>query len=208
MVAHNFKPRSSANNIQLGVIVGLVLLIGVLLTLRTISFNQKNQKVDTGGSSSFQLYQNSRYHFSIRFPQNWQVQTATTDADIVTLSSYQMQIQGAGGNMLLNNSVLPLAMSKIDIMMYDVDAGTTAQDLMSMQTGAVNAEQANLNTWNLGGQAALKMSVPTAANLLEGNESSATYTTLYITKGNHGYIIAGYAEPAIFDQIVNSAKFD
>jgi hypothetical protein len=203
MVAHNFKPRSSAN-IQLGVIVGLVLLIGVLLALRTINLNQK---VNTGGSSNFQLYQNSRYHFSIMVPQNWQVQTATTDAGIVTLSSYQMQIQGAGGNMF-SSSALPLSMSKIDIMMYDVDAGTTAQDLMSMQTGAINAEQANLNTLSLDGQAALKMSVPTAANLLEGNESSATYTTLYVTKGNHGYIIAGYAEPAIFDQIVNSAKFN
>jgi hypothetical protein len=203
MVAHNFKPRGSAN-IQLGVIVGLVFLIGVLLALRTINLNQK---VNTGGSSSFQLYQNSRYHFSIKVPQSWQVQTAATDADIVTLSSYQMQMQGAGGN-IFNSSALPLSMSKIDIMMYDVDAGTTAQDLMSMQTGAINAEQANLNSLNLDGQAALKMSVPTAANLLEGNESSATYTTLYITKGNHGYIIAGYAAPTIFDQIVNSAKFD
>ncbi len=196
MIAHTTRTRSSSS-LFLFLLLGLSLLTIAVIWARLVSLNSNSST-----KPDFQTYSNSKYHFAVSYPQNWQLQTASDEANIVTLSSFAMQSAADGGS--LHHARLPLNMSKIDILAYEVEAGTTAPNLLEMQTGAVAAMQASTSSFQLDGQTALKVAVPTAPNLLDGNESNLTYTSIYVTNGTHGFIIAGYAAPALFDQIINS----
>ena len=196
MIAHSTRTRNSSS-LFLFLLLGLSLLTVAVIWARLTSLNPNSP-----AKFDFQTYSNSKYHFVVSYPQNWQLQTATGEANIVTLSSFPVQSIAAGGS--LHNASLPLNMSKIDILAYDVEVGTTAQNLLEAQTGAVAAMQSSTSSFQFDGQKAIKVSVPTAPNLLDGNESNLTYTSIYVTNGTHGFIIAGYAAPALFDQIINS----
>lgn len=206
MIAHNTRPRNPSS-LYLFIIFGVVLLTAAFIFVRLSASLQDN--TISAAKPKLQTYQSSRYGFSIGYPHNWQVFSAPTGGNVFTFSSFALQTQVGGAGLSgqsTTTAAVPSQFSKIDVVAYDVTAGTTAQNLESQSTGFVM--EGAVTDIAVDGQDAIKIDEPLSNQLVMGNESSLNYTSIFVTKGTRGFIIAGYAEPSLFNQIISSFHFN
>lgn len=201
MIAHNTRSRSSSS-LYVFVIFGLILLsVAFVFTRLAVSTSDTTTSI---AKPNLQTYQNTRYGFSMGYPHDWQVMTAPNDGNVFTFSSFAPQTATGGTGTIASN--VPSEFSKVDVVAYDIDNGTTAQNLENQSTGFVMEGQ--VTNIAVDGQDAIKIDEPLSSQLVHGNESSLNYTSIFVTKGTHGFIIAGFAEPSVFNQIISSFHFN
>ncbi|MEI7556459.1 PsbP-related protein [Candidatus Chlorohelix sp.] len=185
----------------------LALALLALAVLILFFFNTSRISADT--SDNYVEFRNELNHFSISFPANWQVNVENEKAGVTTITSaLPVDVQEGGlidprlyhdnsGNNLMQN------FSKIDVLSYAVESGTNARDFLTARTSY--GTSGNLTELTIDGVTALRLDV-NMAGATAGHEMSKIYTSVYLTKNNRGYIIAGFASPNIFSNIVNSFK--
>ncbi len=160
------------------------------------------------GLTAYTVYQSTINRFSIEYPSSWQIGAGNEEAGVTTIASKTSQIDQAGGLIdprKYRETDAPPVMnfSKIDVMSFDVANGTSALDfLMSRNRFGVTGEATKMT---INGVDAIRVDVD-VAKVLSNHTVSNPYTSVFLTKGNKGYIIAGFAPADTLNRILNSFK--
>ncbi len=157
--------------------------------------------------NNFKTYSNSRYGYSIAYPINWQI-VDQAGQGVFTAASSIAQDQQGGTNFsqrqLLQASATASPIynfSKVDVVAYDLESELSAHDFLLAKSSM--APEGRLTDVKVAGRDALKLQVQPGA-VLENHQDGVLYTTVFVTSGKHGYIIAGFAAASVFDHILES----
>ncbi len=207
MLAHKTRPRSNA--FSGAFLVSLVAIAVVLVALalpKVLTFANEN-----GSTNGFSTYHSDTFRYSVTYPANWKVAPTVAGTDVTTISSVLVDPEQAGGRYSLRSlSRTPVSISnrnfsKLDIVAYSLEAPMTARELLS--TRSSTSIDGRISSLQVAGQNALMVEVQTG-EMLSQREENLIYKTVFVTKGNTGFIIAGFAEPEVFNRILQSFQID
>jgi hypothetical protein len=168
---------------------------------------------DQGISSSngFSNYHNDTFHYSISYPSNWKVVPVVPGTSVTTISSMVTEPEQSGGRFSLKSirrtpgAVSANNFSKIDIVAYELEQPITARELISV-TSSTPVDGA-ISKLQVAGQDALLVQVQTG-EFASQREENLLYRTVFVTKGNVGFVIGGFAETEVFNRILQSFQID
>lgn len=209
MLAHKTGPRNNTfSGISFLILIALVVALFVVVVPRL----NGGSTTATASSDSFTSYHNSDLHYSLSYPSNWQVAPVVPNTTVTTIASQIAQPEQAGGRYSIkslnrNNPTTVSAnnFSKIDVVTYELEENLSAFDFLAAKSkGAVDG---NISNIKVAGQDALLLEVQTAQALAQ-REENLLYKSVFVTKGNYGYIIAGFADADTFNRILQSFQFD
>jgi hypothetical protein len=194
--------------------ISFVLIIVLALALFIVALPRLivSTSPTTSTGDGFTTYHNSDYHYSISYPVDWQIVPPASGSNALTLASQVAKPEQAGGRYSLKSldratpsSTSSLNFSKVDIIAYELESNLSAIDfLASKSRGAVDGQISNLK---VAGQDAIMVEVQTARALAQ-REENLLYRSVFVTKGNYGYILAGFADDATFDRILQSFSIE
>lgn len=172
-------------------------------------FNSAAAPATTG---HYQTFYSPHYGYSIDYPADWQIVDQTGLGVFSATSKQQQQpvTPDQGGTnfsqrRLLDDESIPAAgFSKIDVIADELEGPMSAQDYMLAKVGAT--PQGQVTTLKIGGQDAVRIDVQGSA-VLDNHTDTTVYSNFYVTNGNYGYIIAGFASPSVLNHIINSLTF-
>lgn len=192
----------------------LFLALAVALILLAALFNGvfKSEQTTTTFTSRYQTFHSPHYGYSIAYPADWLIVDQTGQGVFTATSKQQPRPEQGGTNFsqrkLLNpaeETVPATGFSKIDVIAYELETDLSAQDFLLAKVGP--RPQGKISQLQLDGKNAVRIDVqPSTA--LDNHTDTTTYSNVYITNGRYGYIIAGFASPAVFNHIINSFHFD
>ncbi len=171
-------------------------LFGSALTLVLVNLltGHAGGPVSVENKTSFLTYRNPDFNYQISYPSDWKVLEKQNGVFTVASSATAPEV-AQGGSQGLN-----LNLSKIDVIAYELDSNLSAQDFMLSQTSNTNGQA---STIMVGGYKAVKMETQ-LAEALDNHTDNMIYTSVFVTVGNHGFIIAGFAPASQFNQILDS----
>ncbi|NWJ47785.1 MAG: hypothetical protein HXX08_18180 [Chloroflexi bacterium] len=205
MIVQQVRTHKTYSGFYLLSLLALALLALAVLIL--FFFNTSRTSADTSGN--YVEFRNDLNHFSISYPANWQVNAGNEKAGVTTITSMlPVDVQEGGlidpNRYRQNTGVDPMQnFSKIDVLSYAVESGANVRDFVTAH--APYGTTGNFTEETVDGVTALRLDV-NMAEATAGHEMSKIYTSVYLTKGNRGYIIAGFASPDTFSKIVSSFK--
>jgi hypothetical protein len=163
-------------------------------------------------TNHYQTFYSPHYGYSIDYPADWQIVDQTGLGVFSATSKQQQPVKPDQGGTnfsqrkLLDEESVPAAgFSKIDVIADELEGPLSAQDYMLAKVGG--APQGKLTALKIGGQDAVRVDVQSSAALANHTDSTV-YSNFYVTKGNYGYIIAGFASPSVLNRMINSLTFD
>jgi hypothetical protein len=204
MLAHNTKRSNTFSGAYLLFSGAVVMLLMAVLIL--FLFNTERTNADT--QNSFTTYQSSQNRYSISYPADWQLGAGDARSNVTTISSMISRNEQEGGlidprKYRNQPEELVAAFSKIDVLTYSVEKGTTPLQVLSSRTNfGINGVASEIKIGNL---SAIRLDVD-IAEATAGQKLSKIYTSVYIISGDMGYIIAGFASPEVLDKIIYSFK--
>ncbi len=207
MLAHNTRTR----NLYISTpTLWLITAFSLLLFAAVYSgfFNSAPVSSSTG---HYQTFYSPHYGYSIDYPADWQVIDQTGLGVFSATSKRQSKPEQGGTNFsqrkLLNPAeTAPAAgFSKIDVVADELEDEMSAQAYMVAKVGPM--PQGKVTTLQINGKDAVRIDVQSSA-ALENHTDTTVYSNFYVTNGHYGFIIAGFASPAVLDHIINSLSFD
>ena len=207
MLVHNTRPRNFyISTPTLWLISALSLLVFVAVYSGVF-----NAAPVASSNNHYQTFYSPHYGYSIDYPADWQIVDQTGMGVFSATSRQQARSEQGGTNFsqrkLLNpDETVPAAgFSKIDVVADELESEMSAQAYMLAKVGPLPLGK--VTTLQIGGKEAVRIDVQSSAAL--GNHTDTTvYSNFYVTNGHYGYIIAGFAGPAVLDHIINSLNFD
>ena len=207
MVLHKFTLRHQpASSFYLFLaLAGVLLTAALVLVLSNGLAARPATSVST--ASQYHTYQNKDYAYFISYPANWQVVNPYGGVFSATSALKSDDTARGGTNfsqrkLLSDSTPTPAAaLSKIDVIAYDLESPMTVQDFMTAKSSSV--PEGRLTNLKLSGQPALRVETR-LSEALDNHTDSLTYTSVFVTVGKHGYIISGVAASTLFDYILNS----
>ncbi len=206
MLAH--KTRTRNTNIS-GITFLLVATAGVAFAVLALPRLLPSSAEVSAGNSSFSTYRDSNSGYSISYPANWKIVAPVSGSSVTTLASSIAPAEQAGGRYSIKGmSRTPTAtgannFSKLDIVSYEFEEPMSAVEFLATRSKSV--VDGKLVNMTVAGQDALMIEVQTAEALAQ-REENLIYKSIFVTKGNQGFIIAGFADADTFNQIVQSFK--
>lgn len=208
MLVHNTRSRH-LNISNFPLFLALVTCLAVLAALNTGIFNSQSV---TPTANRYQTFYSPHYGYSIAYPADWEIVDQTGHGVFTATSKRQPNPVQGGTNfsnqLLLNpveETVPAFGFSKIDVIAYELEDALTSQEFLLAKVGTVL--QGKLTSLTLAGKEAVRIDVRSSA-VLENHTDTTVYSSLYVTNGRYGYIIAGFASPTVFNHIINSLHFD
>lgn len=207
MLAHKTSHR---NGTQSGVYLFLLISLALIVAILAMSHLSFGSSQASAGSDGFSNYHNDAFRYSVSYPSKWQVVPSVPDSNVTTIASSISSPETAGGRYSeksLKNPVVvgPNNFSKIDIVAYELEEPMSAVEFLSTRSkGAIDGR---IVPTNVAGQNALLVEVHTAEALAQ-REENLLYKSIFVTKGNYGYIIAGFADTETFNHILSSFQLD
>jgi hypothetical protein len=204
MLVNNAKTRGTVSGFY--PLLSIALLLLILAFMLVFWFNAAKTSADVG--ASFSVYRSETNRFSISYPTDWQIGAGNEQAGVTTIASSLAKNTQEGGlidprsyrttpSSTMNN------FSKIDVLSFTVDEGTTAREFLNSRSKPGIIGQSS--EIKVDGTTAIRLDVDMAE--AAGNHTvSKIYTSIYITKGNHGYIIAGFANSDVLEKIIASFR--
>lgn len=205
MLVHKTRPRSGiSTGVQLYILGGL----GAAFILITALNLFKSTPAAMTGNEPFLTYSNSDFHYSLSYPSDWKVVPGGANSGVTTIASRVTSPDSTGAHYSvkgINQSQKPASsnqdFSKVDIIPFELEEPMTAQQfLQAKSSGAV---EGRISPVKITGLDALMVEVQTAESPASHQEN-IVYKSVFVTSGNFGYIIAGFADPDTFDHIVKS----
>ncbi|HEX2910236.1 MAG TPA: hypothetical protein VH186_05465 [Chloroflexia bacterium] len=205
MIAHKSSiGRSNYINFILAVSVGL---LGVAL-LAFISGGFTSHESSSSPSKT-QTFRNPVFHYSLSFPAEWKVVDQGSAGVFSAASSTVFADEQQGGTNFslrkLSGSATPPAtavnFNKVDVVAYPLETEMTAGEFLMAKSGI--APDGSINNIKVAGKDAIKVEV-LRGQAGEVGAENLTYTTVYLTNGTIGYIIAGFGKPSVFSDILAS----
>jgi len=209
MLAHKTGPRNGTFSGISFLVIGALALAGLVLVAPRLTNGSPSV---TASSDSFSSYHNNDFNYSISYPSNWKVAPVVPNTNVTTIASQLAQPEQAGGRYSIKslNRSNPTTVgannfSKIDVVTYELEDNLSAFDFLAAKSkGAVDG---NISNIKIAGQDALLLEVQTAQALAQ-REENLLYKSVFVTKGNHGFIIAGFADADTFNRILQSFQID
>lgn len=207
MLVHNTRPRNFYISTPT---LWLVTAVSLLVFAAVYSGIFKSEPAATS-SEHYQTFYSPHYGYSIDYPSNWQIVDQTGMGVFSATSKQQARPEQGGTNFsqrkLLNpdETVPPAGFSKIDVVADELEGGMSAQAYMLAKVGPM--PQGKVTTLQIGGKEAVRIDVQGSA-ALDNHTDTTVYSNFYVTNGRYGYIIAGFASPAVLEHIINSLTFD
>jgi len=202
MLIDNTRTRKNASSFIFFAGISAFLLATALIIQQFIPESFEN----TSEANNFSEYRSETNRFSISYPATWRLVPGNEKAGVTTISSYvESSTQNSGLINPISFQTPPsLALNhfnKIDVLHYDVAAGTSPMAFLTSRSnaGIVGKSREILVAGVVAIRLDLDMSETTTAHVL-----SRTYTSVYLTRETDGYIIAGFASPEILDRIIKS----
>ncbi len=201
MLIHGVKSRNSFPTLYFVIFTFFALTALFLFVVNPFG----NSSDNAASSSSYSVYRSQQNRFVISYPTSWQISGGNEEAGVTTISSNVAPTTQEGG--LIDprgyraNQTPADRFSKIDVLSFEVSAGTTALEFLTSRTNVALIGDASKIT--VDGVPAIRLDVDTG-QVLKNHTVSNVYTSVYLTKGNRGYIIAGFAHPEVLNQIINS----
>jgi len=201
MLIHGVKSRNSFPALYIVLFTFFVLTAVAILVVHPFGTSGDS----SGAASSYAIYRSQQNHFLISYPTNWQVSGGNEEAGVTTIASNVAPSTQEGG--LIDPRSYRVSQtpadkfSKIDVLSFEVSSGTTALEFLTSRTNVGLIGEASKIT--VDSVSAIRLDVDTG-EVLKNHTVSNIYTSVYLTKGNRGYIIAGFAPPEVLDQIINS----
>jgi len=162
----------------------------------------------TASSASYTTYQNETFGYSISYPSKWQMVPPIPNSNVATIASTIAQPEMAGGRYSIKSLTqpTPTAMgannfSKLDIVTYELEEPMSAIEFLA--TRSSTTVDGKILPLKIAGQDGLLVEVQTAEALAQ-REENLIYKSVFVTKGNYGFIIAGFADADTFDHILQS----
>jgi hypothetical protein len=162
-------------------------------------------KLNEGAATQFKTIQNSQYGYAISIPGNWRV-ADNFGGTFSATSPFKGEILVGGitreGNEI-SREISPMpsnGFSKIDVIAYELEYEISPRDLYLAKTIAGSTGVQREIT--VAGKTALLVETSTADALHE--TSNVKYMNVFVTNGNYGYLIAGFADSTTFESILNS----
>jgi hypothetical protein len=152
--------------------------------------------------------QNSQYGYAISIPGNWRV-ADNFGGTFSATSPFKGEVLVGGitreGNEL-SREISPMpsnGFSKVDVIAYELEYEISPRDLYLAKTiaGSTGVQR----EISVAGKSALLVETSTADALHE--TANVKYMNVFVTNGKYGYLIAGFAESATFESILNSFQF-
>lgn len=168
--------------------------------------------VSSSTAERYQTFYSPHYGYSIQYPAGWQVADQTGMGVFSATSKQETRDEQGGTNFsqrkLLNpTEIAPAAgFSKIDVVADELESEMSAQDYLLARLGPM--PQGKITTLTIGGKAAVRIDVQSAAVLDNHTDNTTVYSNFYVTNGHYGYIVAGFASPSVLDHIINSFSFE
>jgi len=158
--------------------------------------------------NQFRTYTNNHYGYTIAYPTSWKVIDQPGEEVFTAASAITSNDERGGTNFsqrkLLDGAATPTAtfnFSKVDVVAYDLDAAMSSHDFLMAKT--TTAPEGAITDLKVAGQDAVKVEVQ-PGQVLENHQDSVTYTSIFVTNGKRGFIIAGFAAPSVFNHIIES----
>ena len=153
-----------------------IFLIGALsLAITNFLTPRSDASAAFSAPADFQTYRDSQYNFSIAYPTGWQV-TEQTEG-MLSLAA-------------------PTTGGQVDVIAYDLDSEMSARSFALSKSAS--AQDSTFTDLKVGGYDAVALQAQSAST------SASPYSSVYLTVGKHGYVIAGSASAQQFSQILNS----
>ncbi len=200
------------SNVRHKVVPSIYLFVGlaVLLLLAALALfisNQSGSQPATSGESGYKTYRNQTQGYSISLPADWQTVEQNEQGVLSASAPFTKPDDNQGGTnfsrkKLLDGTTATVAptFSKVDVVAYNLESALTAREFLLAKSNF--APDAKITSLTVGGKDAVRVEVQTAKTMNYTEEM--IYTSVYITSGNRGYIIAGYGSTALFNHIIGS----
>jgi hypothetical protein len=209
MLAQKTGPRNGTLfNIYLFLIIALTLVVLGLVLPRLLIDSQQA----TASGAGYTIYHNENYRYSISYPSKWQMVPPIPNTNVTTIASNIAPPEMVGGRYSIKSMTLPTPtamsannFSKIDIVSYEFEEPMSAVEFLATRS-STNIDGKILPI-KIAGQDALLVEVQTAEALAQ-REENLIYKSVFVTKGNYGFIIAGFADTATFDHILQSFEIN
>jgi len=208
MLVHKTRPH---NGISSGVFLFLLIILAVASVILALVRLLPSSTQITGSSDAYMTYHNEQSHYSLNYPSGWKVIAPVPDSPVTTFASSVAQPESAGGRYnarSISYTPTPVSannFSKIDVIYYELDGPMDVTDFMLSKTSSpIDGKISNIK---VGGMDALLVEVHTAEALAQ-REENLIYKSVFVTKGNYGFIVAGFASIDTFDSILQSFQID
>jgi hypothetical protein len=207
MIAHKSVSQTrTVSSFYLFLVLAAVML---LLALFLSGLFVPAQSATMSGELQFQTYRNNNYGYSIAYPASWQV-IDQSQFGVFSASSTLVTNEERGGTNFSQRQSLEgiptpisyFSFSKIDVLVYNLESEMSAADFLRAKSSTT--PEGSLTSIKLGNLDAIKVSIQPGQVLENHQDISTSYVSVFVTNGKHGYIIAGSAEPAVLDRILNS----
>ncbi|MBN9393240.1 MAG: hypothetical protein J0I20_34730 [Chloroflexi bacterium] len=189
----------------------LWLITAFLVAFAAVYTGVFNSSAAPAATNRYQTFYSPHYNYSIDYPADWQVVDQTGLGVFSATSKQQQPVKPDQGGTnfsqrkMLNDESVPAAgFSKIDVIADELESPLSAQDYMLAKVGTT--PQGKVTTLKIGGQDAVRIDVQSSA-VLDNHTDNTIYSNFYVTNGNYGYIIAGFASPSVLNHIINSLTF-
>lgn len=186
---------------------GLAVILVVLAVILAGAFSPVTSS-STSTQNQFRTYTNNHYGYTIAYPTSWKVIDQPGDEVFTAASSVTSNDERGGTNFsqrkLLEGVTTPTVafnFSKVDVVAYDLDSQMSAHDFLLAKT--TTAPEGAITDLKVAGQDAVKVEVQ-PGQVLENHQDVVTYTSVFVTSGKRGFIIAGFASPSVFNHIIES----
>lgn len=187
--------------------VGLAAFLMILAAVIAGAFSPVTSS-STSTQNQFRTYTNNHYGYTIAYPTSWKVIDQPGDEVFTAASSVTSNDERGGTNFsqrkLLDSASTPAAVfnfSKVDVVAFDLDSEMSAHDFLLAKT--TTSPEGAITDLKVAGRDAVKVEVQ-PGQVLENHQDVATYTSVFVTSGKRGYIIAGFAAPSVFNHIIDS----
>ncbi len=209
MLTHKTRMRGTTST-NFYFFVALALLVCIILVWNKGTILVTGQAVPT--LASYQLYTNPEYGYSFSYPQDWQVVDQSNKA-VVSIATTLKEKNSAGGTNFSRRKLVdqPLqavpsnGLSKLDVLAYELESPLTSQEFMLAKSSV--APEGVITQLTIAGLKAVRVDSSTALVLQHTNEN-VNYSSIFLSSGKTGYIIAGYASPQDLNAILQSFQIN
>lgn len=210
MLAHKPNLRNTISpTLYLFLALAAILVVGavVLPAFFNASTSSIKPAANTPAQSSFQTYRSSSFGFAISYPAGWQV-VDEKDKGVFSATSNLVKPDSQGGTnfsrrKLLEGTAITAApsFSKIDVISFPLEAEMSVEDFLLAKSNT--APQGEITNIKVAGKDAIRVAVQTG-QALPHHSDNQTYTSVFLTHGKTGYIVAGFASADVLEQILTS----
>lgn len=188
----------------------MLLLTALSVSIVSVGFNLPSKLfISAAPTGSLQTFRNEQLKYSLDIPANWKIVDQNQFGVMSATSPYTGQPVTEGG---LDNRHLAFTgaltatpangFSKIDVIVHELESPVDPSEFMRVM--AVDPRSDRISEIEVAGLKAIKVEVGTGGALHDNQ--NINYINVFITTPTHGYIIAGFAQPAVFDAIISSFR--